>query len=59
MKLKYSKIKILSAVALVGTGFYYAITQPGPMDCVNAIVHGFILASLFVIEDPKPEKQEE
>jgi hypothetical protein len=59
MKLKYSKIKILSAVALVCTGFYYAFTQPGPMDCVNATVHGFVLASLFVIEDPKPEKKEE
>jgi len=57
--MKYSKFKIFSAVLLVGQGFYYAITQPGPMDSVNAIIHGFILASLFVIEDPKPEKQEE
>lgn len=57
--MKYSKIKIAVAALLACQGFYYAITQPGPMDCVNGILHSLVFFALFCVEDPKPEKQEQ
>jgi hypothetical protein len=57
--MKYSKAKIAAAVLLACQGFYYAITQPSGMDCINGLLHGFVFFALFCAQDPKPEKQEE
>lgn len=49
--MKYNKTKIFVATLLACQGFYYAITQPGFMDCVNGVIHGLVFFALFCVED--------
>lgn len=44
-------MKVVASVAVIADGLYYAITQPGPMDCVNAIVGGLAFLGIWVMHE--------
>ena len=47
--------KILASVLLIGEAFYFAFTQPGPMDTVRGGILGFILYAIWLAEEKKNE----
>jgi len=57
--MRYSKVRVIAFILLMLSGFYQAFTNPGIIDCINGIVHGFIFYALFCVEDPKPKVEEQ
>lgn len=40
-------VNVIASAAMLSQGFYYAVTQPGPMDLVNGSVLGIVLFAIW------------
>jgi len=46
-------VKIAASVACVSQGLYYATTQPGIMDSLNAVMGGLVILAIWFMQERK------